>query len=69
MFVSNCEFPTTMSIGVGTVGHQQFGLAPHLTHQLLVNGIRHLQLSVIFLVCIPPKNRIQEIIKAMKLFN
>jgi hypothetical protein len=69
MFVNNCEFPTTTSIKVGIVRYQQLDLALHFTHQPLANGIRHPQLSVIFLVYIPLKNHIQEITKAIKLFN
>jgi hypothetical protein len=44
-------------------------MALHLAHQMLVNRIRHLQLSVIFWVYIPPKNHIQETVEAIELSN
>jgi hypothetical protein len=67
MLANNHEFPTTTLVGVRTMGHQQFDLALHLAHWMLANGIRHLQLSVIFLVYIPLKNCIQEIVEAIGL--
>jgi hypothetical protein len=55
MFASSGEFLATTLVGVGILEHQQFDLALHLTHWMLVNGIEHLQLSVIFRVYIPQK--------------
>jgi hypothetical protein len=36
---------------------------------MLVNGIRHLQLNVIFQVYTPPKNCIQETTRTIELFD
>jgi hypothetical protein len=67
MFINNCEFLATTLVGVGIMEHHQLYLALHLAHWMSINGIMHLQLNVIFRVCIPLKTYIQEKTKTIGL--
>jgi hypothetical protein len=48
LFTNNREFFATSLIGIGILEHRELDLAFHLDHRMLVYGIEHLELNVIF---------------------